>query len=78
MLHYASIMLYALLPLLCQHNRCKPTQDMQKAQHDTKAKETRYMIGENVMAKNYQNGCKWVPGVIVEQLETLTFLVQLA
>ena len=41
-------------------------QGMQKAQHDTKAKETRYMIGENVMAKNYWNGPKWVPGVIVE------------
>ena len=52
-------------------------QGMQKAQHDTKAKETRYMIGENVMAKNYRNGPKWVPGVIVEQLGTLTFLVQL-
>ena len=36
-----------------------------------------YMIGENVMAKNYRSGPKWLPGVIVEQLETLTFLVQL-
>lgn len=31
-------------------------QGMQKAQHDTKAKETRYIVGENVMAKNYWNG----------------------
>ena len=35
------------------------------------------MIGENVMAKNYRSGPKWLPGVIVEQLGTLTFLVQL-
>ena len=41
-------------------------QGMQKVHHDTKAKETRYMIGP-----------KWLPGVIVEQLGTLTFLVQL-
>ena len=29
------------------------------------------------MAKNYQNGPKWVPGVIMKQLGTLTFLIQL-
>ena len=29
------------------------------------------------MAKNYRNGPKWLPGVIVEQLGTLTLLVQL-
>ena len=52
-------------------------QGMQKAQHDTKARETRYVIGENVMAKNYRSGPKWLPGVIVEQLGTLIFLVQL-
>ena len=52
-------------------------QGMQKAHHNTKAKETRYMIGENVMAKNYRSGPKWLPGVIVEQLGSLTFLVQL-
>ena len=27
---------------------------MQKAHHDTKVKETKYLIGENVMAKNYE------------------------
>ena len=52
-------------------------QGMQKPQHDTKAKESRYTIGENFMAKNFRNGPKWLPGVIVEQLETLTFVVQL-
>ena len=29
------------------------------------------------MAKNYRNGLKWLPGVIVEQVGTLTLLVQL-
>ena len=29
------------------------------------------------MVKNYRSGPKWLPGVIVEQLGTLTFLVQL-
>ena len=52
-------------------------QGMQKAHHDTKVKETRYLIGEKVMAKNYRHGPKWLPGVIVEQLGTLTFLVQI-
>ena len=50
---------------------------MQKANHDKKAKETKYVIGQNVMAKNFRNGPKWLPGVIVEQLRTLTFLVQM-
>ena len=35
------------------------------------------MIGENVIAKNYRSGPKWLPGVIIEQLGTFTFLVQL-
>ena len=52
-------------------------QGMQKANHDKKAKETKYVIGHNVIAKNFRNGPKWLPGVIVEQLGTLTFLVQL-
>ena len=52
-------------------------QRMQKANHDKKAKETQYLIGQNVMAKNFRNGPKWLPGVIVEQLGILTFLVQL-
>ena len=52
-------------------------QGMQKVNHDKKAKETKYVIGQNVMAKNFRNGPKWLPGVIVEQLGTLTFLVQL-
>ena len=37
-------------------------QGMQKAKHDTKSKETRYMIGENVMATNFRNDPKWLPG----------------
>ena len=52
-------------------------QGMQKANHDKKAKETKYVIGQNVMAKNFRHGPKWLPGVIVEQLGTLIFLVQL-
>lgn len=31
-------------------------QRMQKALHDTKVKETKYVIGDYVMAKNYRNG----------------------
>ena len=49
---------------------------MQKAYHDTKVKN-KYLIGENVMANNYRNGPKWLPGVTVEQLSAVTFLVQL-
>ena len=52
-------------------------QGMQKANHDKKAKETKHVIGQNVMTKNFRNDPKWLSGVIVEQLETLTFLVQL-
>ena len=40
-------------------------------------KETKYLTDEKVMAKNYRNGPKWLPGIIVEQLGTLTFLVQI-
>ena len=52
-------------------------QGRQKASHDRKAKETQYVIGQNVMVKNFRNGPQWLPGVLVEQLGTLTFLVQL-
>ena len=31
-------------------------QGMQKANHDKKARETKYIIGENVMAKNFRKG----------------------
>ena len=52
-------------------------QGMQKPNHDKKTKETQYLIGHNVMAKNFRNGPKWLSEVIAEQLGTLTSLAYL-
>ena len=34
-------------------------------------------IGQKVMARNFRSGYKWVPGVIVECLGPLTYLVEI-
>ena len=34
------------------------------------------MVGQEVMARNLLPGSKWVPGVVIQQLGPLTFLVQ--
>ena len=48
----------------------------QKWQHHQHAKQRELFIGQKVMAKNLRSrGPRWVPGVVVERLGPLTYLV---
>ena len=51
------------------------SQGLQKANYDKKVKVARFVITQHIMAKNFRDGPTWLPGVIVEQLGVLTFLV---
>ena len=51
-------------------------QAMQKAGHDRHSFQRELHVGQNVMAKNLRPGAAWVPGVVVERVGPLTYLVQ--
>ena len=51
-------------------------QAMQKAGHDRHSYQRELHVGQNVMAKNLRPGAAWVPGVVVERVGPLTYLVQ--
>ena len=40
-------------------------QGLQKLAHDRKAKWTKVTIGQDVMARNYRAGDKWIPGNVI-------------
>ena len=42
------------------------SQAKQKAQHDVHAKEREFVIGQDVLAKNFCSGTKWLPGTITK------------
>ena len=51
-------------------------QAKQKNNHDRGYQSCEYFIGQNVQAHNFRAGPRWAPGVIVERLGSLTYLVQ--
>ena len=51
-------------------------QAMQIAGHDRHSYQRELHVGQNVMAKNLRPGAAWVPGVVVERVGPLTYLVQ--
>ena len=51
-------------------------QAAQKELHDKTSKQRDFFIGQQVMTKNLRPGPTWVPGVIVERLGPVTFLVE--
>ena len=53
-------------------------QAKQKACHDGNSPFREFFLGQNVMSRNLRNGPDWVPGVIVERLGPLTYLVQVS
>ena len=63
-----------LRPSRDQHVSSKQAQ--QKADHDKHAHPRAFHIGQNVMARNLRPGAPWLPGVVVERLGPLTYLVQ--
>ena len=53
-------------------------QAQQKAQHDRRAQEREFFVGQSVMARNMRPGPDWVPAVVIERLGPLTYLVETA
>lgn len=51
-------------------------QALQKMAHDRKAKLREFTVGQEVMTRNYRDGDKWVPGVVVERKGPLSYTVQ--
>ena len=51
-------------------------QAMQKLAHNRKAKLREFTVGQEVMARNYREGDKWVPGVVVERKGPLSYIIQ--
>ena len=52
-------------------------QAKQKSNHDRHSHGREYFVGQNVQAHNFREGPRWFPGVIVERLGPLTYLVQM-
>ena len=67
---------FDLLKPQCGH-RVSDKQADQVQHHDKRAKPRQMQIGQKVMARNFRSGYKWVPGVIVECLGPLTYLVEI-
>ena len=57
-------------------SRVTEKQSQQKATHDQHAKSRQFHVGQSVMVKNLRPGPKWVPGVIVQSLGPLSFLIK--
>ena len=67
------------LDLLKPHTaeRVERSQIKQKEQHDSKSRERKLNIGNNVFVKNYHHGDKWLPGVIQKKTGPVSFVVRL-
>ena len=59
-------------------SRVLAKQAQQKAQHDQRAQEREFFVGQSVMARNMRPGPDWVPVVVIERLGPLTYLVETA
>ncbi len=57
-------------------DRVAQHQAQQVQHHDQHAKSPEFAAGQEVMARNFRPGSKWVPGTIKERLGQLTYLVQ--
>ena len=67
------------LDLLKPHTaeRVERSQIKQKEQHDSKSRERKLNVGDNVFVKNYHHGDKWLPGVIQKKTGPVSFVVKL-
>ena len=63
-----------LRPNCESHVRDKQSQ--QKSQHDQRAHDRQFFVGQTVMARNLRPGADWVPAVVVERLGPLSYLVE--
>ena len=67
------------LDLLKPHTaeRVERSQIKQKEQHDSKSRERKLNVGDDVFVKNYHRGDKWLPGVIQKKTGPVSFVVKL-
>ena len=52
-------------------------QAMHKKERDVHSRKQEFYVGNRVLAKNFLDGDKWVPGVIVERKGPLSYIVQI-
>ena len=50
-------------------------QAMHKKEHDIRSRMQEFYVGNRVLAQNFLDGDKWVPGVIVERKGPLSYIV---
>ena len=53
-------------------------QEQQKRHHDVHSRKRHFQVGQTVVVRNFREGPRWVPGVLVEQTGPLFFVVQLS
>ena len=52
-------------------------QAMQKMAHDKRARTRELTVGQEIMARNYRDGDKWMPGIVVERKGPLSYIVKM-
>ena len=65
---------FDLLRPNCQ-NRVMEKQALQKDHQDRHCRDRSWFVGERVMVRNLRPGLDWIPGVIIERLGPVTYLV---
>ena len=45
---------------------------------DQHAWQREFTVGQSVMTKNFGSGSAWIPGVIVEQIGPLTYVINVS
>ena len=56
--------------------KVRSSQATQKAPHDRQAKSRDFFVGQEVMARNPRSRANYLPGVVVQRLGPLSFLVE--
>ena len=55
----------------------RQVQDQQKKNHNVRSQSRSFVIGESVYARNYGQGSKWLPGLVIETEGSVLFRVRL-
>ena len=58
-------------------DRVEHKQQKQKEQHDAKARNRCFAVGDDVFVRDYQTGEHWLPGVICTKIGPVSFIVKL-
>ena len=55
----------------------RQVQDQQKKNHNVRSQSRSFVIGESVYARNYGQGSKWLPGLVIDTEGSVLFRVRL-